>query len=232
MPKDYKHCRSNSYLMNKAVLVPLAFVILLAAFNLRPAFAHNTLTHEDVRVEVGWGNEPPLVGQLNTITLEVARVSTNQPITNALAQADISITKGATSKPLDFQPQEEPGLYAATIMPTQPGQISVVFKGTIGGVAFEDTSEVEDVEDTTRFAFPPNTGGVSDETLRQLQTVITDLTQQVDQANIAAKEAQDAAGSAADLKTAVDSAYMFGMIGIGVGVAGIAIAVAMRREKV
>lgn len=218
--------------MNKAVLVPLAFVVLLAAFSLRPAFAHNTLTHGDVRVEIGWGNEPPLVGQLNTITLEVARVSTNQPITNALAQADISVTKGATSKPLDFQPQEEPGVYAATIMPTQTGQLSVVFKGTIGGVAFEDTSEVEDVEDTTRFAFPPNTGGVSDETLRQLQTVISDLTQQVDQANIAAKEAKDAAGSAADLKTAVDSAYMFGMIGIGVGVAGIAIAVATRREKV
>ena len=64
--------------------------------------------------------------------------------------------------------------------------------------------------------------------------MIADLTQQVDEANIAANEAKEAAGSAAELKTTVDSAYLFGMIGIGVGVAGIAIGVAAmsRREKV
>ena len=61
-----------------------------------------------------------------------------------------------------------------------------------------------------------------------------DLTAQVDEANIAAKEAKSAAASSAELKTAVDSAYLFGMIGIAVGVAGIVIGVAAlsRREKV
>jgi hypothetical protein len=221
--------------MKKVFLPPLALLVLLGAFNFTPALAHTTVKQGDVQIEAGWGTEPPLVGQLNTVILEVTRISDGKPITNALAQADISVTKGATAKPLDFQPQEEPGLYAATILPTQTGQISLVIKGTIGGQAFDQAVKIEDAEDTARFNFPPaSNGGISDEAIKQLQTVITDLTEQVDEANIAANEAKDAAGSAAELKTAVDSAYLFGMIGIGVGVAGIAIGVAAlsRREKV
>jgi hypothetical protein len=221
--------------MRKLVLLPLAFLVLLTAFNFRPALAHTTLKHGDVQAEVGWGNEPPLVGQLNTVTIEVTKISDGKPITNALAQADISITKGATTKPLDFQPQEKPGLYAATVLPTQTGQLSVVIKGTIGGQAFDDTAKVEDVEDTKLLEFPSTSGdNISLEAIKQLQTVITDLTAQVDQANIAAKEAKNATESSAQLKSTVDSAYLFGMIGIGVGVAGIAIGVAAlsRKEKV
>jgi hypothetical protein len=221
--------------MKKVLLLPLTFLVLLAAFNFVPALAHTTIEQGDVQIEAGWGTEPPLVGQLNTVVLEVIRISDSKPISNALAQADISITKGATTKPLDFRPQEDPGTYAAKILPTQTGQISLVIKGTVGGQAFDQTVKIEDVEDTTLLEFPPTSGdGVSEEVIKQLQTVITDLTEQVDEANIAASEAKAAAESATELKTAVDSAYLFGMIGIGVGVAGIAIGVAAvsRREKV
>lgn len=216
----------------KIFLLPLAFLVLITAFNFAPALAHTTVEQGDVRIEAGWGTEPPLVGQLNTVVLEVTRISSEEPITNALAQADISITKGATNKPLDFRPQEEPGVYAVNILPTQTGQISLAIKGTIGGQAFDQTVEIEAIEDTTLVEFPPASGGgISDEAIRQLQTVITDLTQQVDEANIAAQEAKDAAQAATELKNTVDSAYLFGMIGIGVGVAGIAIGVAAMRSK-
>jgi hypothetical protein len=234
MPKDYKHCKGNSYQM-KIVLLPLALLVLLAAFNLAPASAHVDVEQGDIHIETGWGTEPPLLGQLNTVIVHVTRISDDKPVTNALAQAEISIKKGTTTRSLDFEPQEEPGLSAAPILPTQTGQYVVVLKGTIGGQAFDMEVEIEDVEDTARVNFPPSSsGGISDETLRQLQTVIADLTEQVDEANITAKEAKEAAGSAAELKKAVDSAYLFGMIGIGVGVAGIAIGVAAisRREKV
>ena len=221
--------------MRKLILLPLAFLFLLAAFNFVPALAHTTLKHGDVQVEVGWGNEPALVNQLNTIAIEVTKISDGKPIENALAQADISVSKGAIVKPLEFLPQEKPGLYAATILPSQTGQLSVMIKGTIGGQAFDDTAKIEDVEDSKLLEFPRTTGGdISQEAIKQLQTVINDLTAHVDEANIAAKEAKSAAASSAELKTAVDSAYLFGMIGIAVGVAGIAIGVAAlsRREKV
>jgi len=218
----------------KKALLALAFLVTLTAFNFVPALAHTEIKQGDVQIGVGWESEPPLVGQLNSITLEVTKVSDGKPISNALAQADVSMAKGATTKPLDFQPQEEEGLYAAKILPTQTGQLSVVIKGTIGGQAFDQTVKVEDVEDTKLLEFPPSSGGVSSEAIKQLQSVINDLTQQVDQANLAAKDAKDAANSASGLKTTVDSAYLFGMIGIGVGVAGIAIGVAAlsRREKI
>jgi len=225
--------------MRKVVLLPLMLLVLLAAFNFAPAIAHTTLKHGDVQVEVGWGNEPPLVGQLNTITIEVTKISDSQPIANALAQADISVAKGAIVKSLDFQPQEESGVYAASILPTQTGQLSVIIKGTIGGQAFEDTAKIEDVGDTKIIEFPQTSGdGVSQEVIKQLQAIINDLTAQVDEANIAAKEAKSAADNASEsslaIKTAVDKAYLFGIIGVGVGIAGIAIGVAAlsRKDKV
>ncbi|HXV46535.1 MAG TPA: hypothetical protein VD736_07680 [Nitrososphaera sp.] len=212
-----------------ASLLVLSFLVFIPC----PALAHEEVEYGDIRISAGWLQEPPLVGQLNEVVLEVTRVSDDQPITNALAQMDISIKKGAPTKSLDYEPQEEPGVYAAEILPTQTGQYVVVLKGTIAGQAIDDQIQIEDVEDTARFAFPAESGGISDEAIRQLQTVITDLTEQVDEANIAAQEAKDAAQSATELKNTVDSAFLFGMIGIGVGVAGIAIGVAaMRREKV
>jgi hypothetical protein len=221
--------------MKIALLFAASLLVLsFLAFSPRPALAHEEVEYGDVRITVGWVNEPPLVGQLNGISLEITRVSNDQPISNALAQMDISVKKGSPTKSLDFQPQEEPGVYAASMLPTQTGQYVVVMKGTIAGQAVDGQLPVEDVEDTARFEFPPGSnGGISDEAIRQLQTVITDLTEQVDEANISANEAKDAAESAAELKTSVDSAYLFGMIGIGVGVAGIAIGVAAmsRREK-
>lgn len=226
----------------KKIALPLAASLLalsFLAFSPSPALAHEELCQNGICIVGGWVNEPPLVGQLNGIVLEITRESDGQPITNAVAQLDVTVKKGTTTKSLDPAPQEEAGVYAATILPTQTGQYAVVMKGTIAGQAIDGQIEIEDVADTARFSFPPaSTGGLSEEVIEQLQTVIADLAAQVDEANIAAEEAKTAAASAtessSELKTAADRAYLFGMIGVGVGVAGIAIGVAAmsRKEKV
>lgn len=226
--------------MKRIVLLAVILVVLsFSAFNFKPALGHEELCRNGICIVGGWVNEPPLVGQLNGIELEVTRESDGQPITNALALLDISVKKGALTRSLDFQPQEEPGIYSASMLPTQTGQYAVVMKGTVASQAVDGQFEIEDVEDAARFNFPPasTSNGLSDEVVEQLQTVITDLTAQVTEANIAAKEAMTAAASAtessAELKMAADRAYLFGMIGVGVGVAGIAIGVAAlsRTEK-
>lgn len=225
--------------MKFALLLTSVIVLSVLVFSFRPALAHEEMVQGDVKIVGGWVNEPPLLGQFNGIELTITRVSDGQPITNAIAQLDISIKKGTPTKSLEFQPQEEPGVYAADILPTQTGQYAVVMKGTIAGQAIDGQLEIEDVEDTARFAFPPSStsGEIPQEVLEQLQTVIVDLSAQVDEANIAAEEAKAAAADAtetsADLKVSADRAYMFGMVGVGVGVAGIAIGVAaLRREKI
>jgi outer membrane murein-binding lipoprotein Lpp len=217
--------------MKKIALSLLAFAMLLAAFSFPRALAHEEIQQGDVRIVGGWTNEPPYVNQVNGIELNITRISNGQPINNALAQVDVSMSKGGETKPLEFQPTEEAGHYVAEILPTQTGQYAIAFQGTIAEAAFNGQIEIEDVGNTRLLEFPPasSSGGVSDEVLEQLQTVVTDLTAQVDQATTASEEAQQAAqaatGSAAEQKVAADRAYLFGMVGVGVGVAGIIIGV-------
>jgi hypothetical protein len=257
MPKDYKDWKRNFYRMQKLIIF-LAPTLLLSflAFGLQPALAHEEADFGDIKVVAGWVNEPPLANQLNGIILMVSQVSNGQPVNNAPAQLDVTLQKGADNMPLNFQPTEEAGSYTATILPTQPGQYAVVMQGAVAGQAINGLIQIEDVEDTARFAFPPvaSTDGSSSISssnssssssnqipqvlIEQLQIVIADLTAQVEQSNVTATQAnnltQSITGSIGELQTSADRAYLFSLIGVGVGTAGIAIGVVAlsRREKI
>ena len=233
--------------MEKVALLFLAVTLFLLflAFNLPPVLAHEEVVMGDISIVAGWVDEPPLLNQLNGIVLIITQVSNGQPVNNALAQADIILQKGAETRPLEFQPTEEAGTYTATILPTQTGQYAIVMRGTIAGQAIDGQIEIEDVEDTARFSFPPATTNSSSGSnqipqglIEQLQTVITDLTAQVEEANVVAQEASNATQMASEsiegLKTSADRAYLFSLIGVGAGAAGIAIGVLAlsRREKI
>jgi hypothetical protein len=58
------------------------------------AFAHQTENFGSIAIEVGWANEPPLAGQLNTVTVGVSNASDNTPIPNAVEQLQATIKKG------------------------------------------------------------------------------------------------------------------------------------------
>jgi hypothetical protein len=241
------------------LIIFLAAALLLSflAFNLQPVLAHEEMVFGNIRVVAGWANEPPLVNQLNGIVLAISQVSNGQPVNNAFAQLDITLQKGAESMPLNFQPTEEAGSYTATVLPTQIGQYAVVMQGTVAGQAVNGQIEVEDVEDTARFTFPPvastsssssistssNSSGsnsvqIPQALIEQIQTVIADLTAQVEQSNVAAQEAnnstQNITESIGEIQTSADRAYLFSLVGVGVGTAGIAIGVVAlsRREKI
>ena len=232
-----------------ALFLAVTLFLSFLAFNPAHVLAHVEVVFGDISIVGGWVDEPPLVNQLNGIVLTITQVSNGQPVNNALAQLDVTLQKGAETRPLEFQPSEEAGTYTATILPTQTGQYAVVMRGTIAGQAIDGQIEIEDVEDTARFTFPP-TGAATTSTgsgnnsqipqglIAQLQTVITDLTAQVEQANVVAQEASNATQSVSEsieeLKTSADRAYLFSLIGIGAGAAGIAIGVVAlsRREKI
>jgi hypothetical protein len=247
MPKDYKDCKGNFHRMEKVALIFLAVTLLLLfflAFKLQPVLAHEEVVFGDIRIVGGWVNEPPLVNQLNGVVLIITQVSNGQPVNNALAQLDVNLQKGAETKPLDFQPTEEAGTYTATTLPTQIGQYAIVMQGTVAGQAINGQIEIEDVEDTARFTFPPaaSTNSSSNEIpqglIEQLQTVMADLTAQIEQANVGAQEANNATQtiteSIDEFKTSAERAYLFSLIGVGIGTAGIAIGVVAlsRREKI
>jgi hypothetical protein len=236
--------------MEKVTLFLAASLLLsFLAFNPGRVLAHEEVVFGDTSIVGGWVDEPPLVNQLNGIVLNITQISNGQPVNNALAQLDITLQKGSDTRPLEFQPTEQPGVYSATILPTQTGQYAVVMRGTIAGQAIDGQIEIEDVEDTARFTFPTaattttttNSGGnnqIPQELIEQLQTVITDLTAQVEEANVMAQEANNATQSVTEsieeLKMSADRAYLFSLIGVGAGAAGIAIGVVAlsRREKI
>jgi hypothetical protein len=228
-----------------AIFLAVTLLLSFLAFNLPPVLAHEEVVMGDISIVAGWVDEPPLVDQLNGIVLIITQVSNGQPVNNALAQADITLQKGAETRPLEFQPTEEAGSYTATILPTQTGQYAVVMRGTIDGQTIDGQIEIEDVEDTARFSFPPATTNSSSGSnqlpqglIEQLQTVITDLTAQVEEANLVAQEASNATQSVTEsieeLSMSADRAYLFSLIGVGAGAAGIAIGVVAlsRREKI
>jgi hypothetical protein len=228
-----------------ALFLAVTLFLSFLAFNLPSVLAHEEVVMGDISIVAGWVDEPPLVNQLNGIVLIVTQVSNGQPVNNALAQADITLQKGGETRPLEFQPSEEASTYTATILPTQTGQYTLVMRGTIAGQAIDGQIEIEDVEDTARFSFPPATTNSSSGNnqipqglIEQLQRVITDLTAQVEEANVVAQEASNATQSVTEsieeLKTSADRAYLFSLIGVGAGAAGIAIAVVAlsRREKI
>ncbi len=230
-----------------------AVILFFLTFNFQPVLAHEEMVFGDIRVVAGWTNEPPLVNQLNGIVLMTSQVSNGQPVNNALAQLDVTLQKGADNMPLNFQPTEEAGSYTATVLPSQTGQYAVVMQGTVAGQALNGQIEVEDVEDTARFTFPPvastsvssssssssnSSNQIPQALIEQLQALVADLTAQVEQSNVAAQQANNATQSIGEsigvLQTSADRAYLFSLIGVGVGTAGIAIGVAAlsRREKI
>ena len=229
-----------------ALVITLALVFAFAVslpfllFDFKPAFAHTAVVEGDIRLVAGWGSEPPLVGQLNTIDIRVVRVSEDRPVTNAFANAQVMVTKGGLEKELIMSPGETAGWYHADIIPTQLGEYGITITGTIDRQDVNAHIDIEHVEDTRRLNFPESGGagpgqGVPEDFIEQMRTVLTTLTLEIEDANDLSRDARDAARSAAEsaseTRTAADVAYMIGIVGIGAGVAGIAIAVVALSRK-
>jgi hypothetical protein len=224
-------------------MVALSLLVVSSSNIVVPsAFAHQTQNFGSIAIEVGWANEPPLAGQLNTVAVGVSNASDNKPIPNAVGQLQATIKKGGETKPIDLLPQEQEGLYGAEVIPGQIGQYELLLMGTVNGQNINGSIPLDDVSDPKELTFP-STGGsdnsqVTSGIINQVSNAITDLSTQVDDAQASADQAQqtaqNATQSAQSIKVSSDGAYLFAMIAVGIGVAGIAIAVIAlsRRERV
>src|SRR5919197_4286382 len=124
----------------KVAFLPLTLLILIALLTLsfsnsKIAYAHITKKFGNLLIEVGWSNEPSLVGELNNVIVQVNQTSSKNsqtPVINALGNMDIAVKYGGVTKPLDFAPSEQTeGLYNGQMIPTRVGSYSIVLNGTI-----------------------------------------------------------------------------------------------------
>src|SRR5258706_14079255 len=106
--------------MNKKFLIPACFIVFVAVLiSYQTAFAHTSITLGDYTVEIGWVNEPALVGQQNAIVVNVSTTSDQKP-REEVSSLTVRCSYGWQSKTLTLQPlgEEKSGQFGTTNLPT------------------------------------------------------------------------------------------------------------------
>jgi len=201
--------------------------LVVLGFGFTFAYAHTTIQVEPYEIEVGWQDEPPVVGILNAITIDIREpgdvegVSTG--VINAFKKLDASVVSGGASKVLDINTDPRPGHYYAKIIPTKTGSLEVKLVGEINGVQINTIIPIEDVESTSVLDFPPTSTSSSGQEVTALKNAVTSLQQ-----DISSIKAQGSTSTGSD----EGIAYNFAVFGISLGAAGVILAIiAMVRRK-
>ena len=133
------------------------FAFLVLAHPIQPARAHESVTVGEYEIVVGWGTEPPLVGQMNAIEIQVSNTSTGvaQPVED-ISSLIVTVSYGGQTKTLNFESlgEDNPGGFEARILPTVPGEYTLHFGGTLGDTAVDAETHVEEVQPAETLAFP------------------------------------------------------------------------------
>lgn len=203
-------------------------LIFVLGFGFYSAYAHKTVTVDQYDIEVGWKEEPPLVGIQNAITFEFSQdegSGVKTPVTNSFRDLEATVKSGSITKTLEVLSDAKPGKYYAKIIPTKTGSLIIGLKGTLNGVPINQEIQIEDVESTDILAFPPS-GSSSGQDVGALKNAMSSL--QKDVTEIKSKIGNVAGGNGIDLS----KAYDFGVFGLALGAAGIILAViAMVKRK-
>ena len=201
--------------------------LVVLGFGFTFAYAHTTIQVDPYEIEVGWQDEPPVVGILNAITIDIREpgdvegVSTG--VINAFKKLDASVVSGGASKVLDINTDPRPGHYYAKIIPTKTGSLEVKLVGEINGVQINTIIPIEDVESTSILDFPPTSTSSSGQEVTALKNAVTSLQQ-----DISSIKAQGSTSTGSD----EGIAYNFAVFGISLGAAGVILAIiAMVKRK-
>lgn len=144
--------------MNKRYFIFTCLMVLLALLaSYQTAFAHEGITAGNYELEIGWINEPPIVGQQNAIVVNVSDTSsgTAQPVED-VSGLTVTVTYGDQNKLLTLQPlgEDTPGQFVAPILPTVPGQYTISLGGKLGETAVNAQVEPEEVGAADTLQFP------------------------------------------------------------------------------
>ena len=210
-------------------LFALAGLIVLG-FSIPFAYAHTTIEVGPYQIEVGWQDEPPVVGILNAITIDIREPGdvegVSMGITSAFKNLQASVVSGGASKVLDINTDPRPGHYYAKIIPTKIGSLEIKLQGEINGVKINNIIPVEDVESTSVLDFPATSGSSSGQVVA-LTNAVTSL-----QKDVSSIKSQVGGIDTSSGNFDAETAYNFGVFGISLGAAGVILAIiAMIKRK-
>lgn len=135
---------------------PAAVLILLLLIVL-PASAHTLVSVGKYTLEVGWVDEPPVVGQRNALVVNVSSSDGSvKPQDIAVTGLKVTVAYGGESKALTLQPlgEDTPGQYIAPLLPTRPGKYTVQLGGKLGDTDVNASVQPEEVLEASSLEFP------------------------------------------------------------------------------
>ena len=205
--------------------------LVIFGFSFPFVYAHTTIEVGPYEIEVGWQDEPPVVGILNAITIDIREPGNvegvSMGITNAFRNLDATIVSGGASKVLDINTDPRPGHYYAKIIPTKTGSLEIKLQGEINGIEINEIIPVEDVESTSVLDFPARSGSSSGQEVSALKNAVTSL-----QKDVSAIKSQVGGIDTRSGNFDAETAYNFGVFGISLGAAGVILAIiAMLKRK-
>jgi hypothetical protein len=204
-------------------------------------------------MQVGWTEEPPLMGQLNNAFIVVEKVvtgSNSTPVRNALSQLDIEEKYGGITKSIEFIPSETEGGYEAKIIPTRIGSYSLLMNGSIQNQNITNVEiPLDEVEGTQMFSFPDReisgSGGIgsgsgsgsgSNQTITsgnnndigpKVEQILSQFSNDMDLIKGSIDKLNsnyaDLQNSIQNTRNASDISFIIGMAGVGAGISGIII---------
>ncbi len=215
--------------MNYPLFAIVGLIVL--GFGFSSVYAHTTIEVGPYEIEVGWQDEPPIVGILNAITVEIREPGdvegVSMGITSAFKNLQASVVSGGASKVLDINSDPRPGHYYAKIIPTKTGSLELKLEGEINGVKINDVIPIEDVESTSVLDFPATSGSSSGQEIVALKNAVTSL-----QKDVSSIKSQVGGIDTSSGNFDAETAYNFGVFGMSLGAAGVILAIiAMVKRK-
>jgi len=141
----------------RAKLLARALIIggLLALAVTSIALAHTSLKVGPYTIEVGWVDEPPIVGEKNAVYISITNDDTGKPV-DGVSTLNVSVSTGGKDRQLELRPlsEDKPGQYAADFIPTRRGTYTVKLSGQIEQTAVVTSTDIEEVIPASSLQFP------------------------------------------------------------------------------
>ena len=140
----------------KLILALFSILILFLSISF-PVSAHQTVTVGPYNIEIGWLSEPPIIGQMNAIVMNLSTSDGSEtPVTESTSNLTLTVSYGGQTKTLTLEPlgEDTPGQYIAPILATVPGLYTVDVNGTLGSTAIQAQVQPEEVQAADSVQFP------------------------------------------------------------------------------
>ena len=139
----------------KMLLRAVVAAVLLALAVPLIAFAHTSIDVGPYTLEVGWVDEPPIVGMKNAVFISITNKDKNEPV-EGVSTLEVTVSTGGKDRKLEVRPlgEDHPGQYAADFIPTRRGTYTVKLSGKIETTDVNTSVDIEEVADASSLEFP------------------------------------------------------------------------------